>query len=82
MNLKNNIQTFQKKKNKKNNNYFTYLENKKKKNEKLQKIQITNYLYRNQKLKKGIFFKKPVFSEIKYPIQFNFKLINEFLKKK
>jgi hypothetical protein len=79
--IKNSIKNFQKK-NKKKNNYFTYLENKKKKNKKPKKFQITNYLYINRTLKKGIFFKKPSFNEIKYPIQFNFKLINEFLKKK
>lgn len=70
-----------KKKIKNNNNYLTYLKNKKNKEEKLKKNQITNYLYINKKLKKGIFFKKPSFNEIKYPIKFNFKLINEFLKK-
>ena len=74
--------TIKNNKKKNNNNFLTYLKNKKEKKEKLKKIQITNYLYTNKKLKKGIFFKKPSFNEIKYPIQFNFKLINEFLKKK
>jgi len=73
--IKNNIKNFKKKK----NNYFIYF---KKKKVKKKKNQITNYLYINKKLKQGIFLKKPTFNEIKYPIQFNLKLINEFLKKK
>jgi hypothetical protein len=43
---------------------------------------ITNYLHVNQKLKQGIFLKKPSFNEIIYPFSLNLKLINEYLKKK
>jgi hypothetical protein len=65
----------------KKKNYFTYLKIQEEKN-KIKKLQITKYLYRNKKLKKGIFLKEPSLNDIKYPIKFNFKLINEFLKKK
>lgn len=58
-------------------NIFNYLKKKKK----IRKPKITNYLHINKKLKKGIFFKVPTFNEIKYPIPFNLKLINEYLKK-
>lgn len=50
-----------------------------------QQIKINNqnhYLYKNKKLKKGIFLKKPKFNEIIYPFFLNLKLINEYLKKK
>lgn len=43
---------------------------------------ISNYLYKNKKLKKGIFLKKPVLNEILYPFYLNLKLVNEYLKKK
>nr|YP_010507967.1 hypothetical protein OF270_mgp05 [Phytophthora humicola]UXG56307.1 hypothetical protein [Phytophthora humicola] len=43
---------------------------------------ITAYLYRNKKIKTGIFFKKPTFKTILYPFHLNLKLINEYLKKK
>jgi len=39
------------------------------------------YLYKNRKLKKGIFLKKPKFREVMYPFYLNAKLINEYLKK-
>ena len=55
---------------------------KKKKIIKFKKKKILNYLYINKKIKKGIFLKNPDIKEIKYPINFNFKLINEFLNKK
>jgi len=64
---------------KKNNKKLSFINWLKKKNKKLF---LTNYLYSNKKLKKGIFLKSPNFNEIKYPIKFNFKLINEFLRKK
>lgn len=79
-------------KNKKNNSdkHFTY--NKKKyyynkklyniRNKKKEKPKITNYLHTRKKLKKGIFFKKPVFNDIIYPFFLNLKLIDEYLKKK
>lgn len=41
-----------------------------------------NYLYKNKKLKKGVFLKKPKFNEIMYPFFLNLKLVNEYLKKK
>lgn len=50
-----------------------------------QQIKINNqsrYLYKNKKLKKGIFLKKPKFNEIIYPFFLNLKLVNEYLKKK
>lgn len=46
-----------------------------------------NYLYlyksksRKKKKRKGIFFKTPSFNEIRYPYNFNLKLIKEMLKK-
>lgn len=44
-----------------------------------------NYLYvykpKRRKKKKGIFLKTPFFNEIRYPYNFNFKLIKEMLKK-
>ena len=42
------------------------------------------YLHMNNLLKQGVFLRKPSFNEIKksYPFQFNFKLINEYIKKK
>lgn len=43
---------------------------------------ITEYLHRNKKIKTGIFLKKPSFKKILYPFHLNFKLINEYLKKK
>jgi hypothetical protein len=49
-----------------------------------QQIKINNqnrYLYKNKKLKKGIFLKKPKFNEILYPFFLNLKLVNEYLKK-
>lgn len=49
---------------------------------KKKKPKITNYLHVNQKLKQGIFLKKPSFNEIIYPFSLNLKLINEYLKKK
>ena len=52
---------------------------------KKQQIKINNqnrYLYKNKKLKKGIFLKKPKFNGILYPFFLNLKLINEYLKKK
>jgi hypothetical protein len=53
-----------------------------KKEELKKKPQITNYLHRNKKLKKGIILKKFSFEEIVYPFSMNLKLVNEFLKKK
>jgi len=53
-----------------------------KKLKKPKKPKITNYLYFNKRLKKGIFLKKPSFNDIKYPFFLNLKLINESLKKK
>lgn len=66
---------------KKNN----FLLSKKVVEKKEKKIKINNqkhYLYKNKKLKKGIFLKKPKFNEIMYPFLFNLKLVNEYLKKK
>lgn len=45
------------------------------------KIHKNTYLYKNKKLKKGIFLKKPKFKEILYPIFLNLKLVNQYLKK-
>lgn len=51
-------------------------------NDKDKKIKKTiTHFYRNKKLKKGIFL-KPIFKKVNYPFSLNFKLINEFLKKK
>jgi hypothetical protein len=65
-------------------NNSRYLKNVKKKNE--IKDEILNnqkyYLYKNKKLKKGIFLKRPRFNEIMYPFYLNLKLVNEYLKKK
>jgi hypothetical protein len=40
------------------------------------------YLYKNKKLKKGVFLKKPKMNQINYPFFLNAKLINEYFKKK
>lgn len=50
-------------------------ENYKKKNQ-------NRYLYKNKKLKKGIFLKRPKLNEIFYPFFLNMKLIKTYLKKK
>ncbi len=42
----------------------------------------TTYLYKNKKLKKGVFLKKPTYKKILYPFFLNLKLVNEYLKKK
>ena len=60
--------------NKKRKVFFFGQELKKKKKKK--KI---NYLYKYKKI--GIFYKKPIFNDILYTYPFNFKLINEILKK-
>lgn len=68
-----------------NNKYYkkkTYNNNIIQKKKKSEKPQITNYLYVHKKLKKGVFLKKPSFNDIIYPFSLNFKLINEYLKKK
>lgn len=46
------------------------------------KIFLTSYLYKNKKLEKGIFLRKPTFKKIFYPFYINLKLVNEYLKKK
>ncbi len=53
-----------------------------KKDNKTNKNSQNNYLYKNKKLKKGVFLKKPKFNEIMYPFFLNLKLVNEYLKKK
>ncbi len=66
---------------KKNNSL--YLKNiAEKKEKKIKKNNQNYYLYKNKKLKKGVFLKKPKFNEIMYPFFLNSKLINEYLKKK
>jgi hypothetical protein len=45
------------------------------------KIFSTSYLYKNKKLKKGIFLRKPTFKKIFYPFFMNLRLVNEYLKK-
>jgi len=64
--------------NNKLNNFLTFLQKFKKK----RKTKTTNYLYKNNKLNKGIFLKSPLLKDIKYPIPFNLKLINESFKNK
>jgi hypothetical protein len=70
----------------KNNKYYkkkTYNNNNAiQKKKQPEKPKITNYLYINKKLKKGVFLKKPSFNDIIYPFSLNLKLINEYLKKK
>lgn len=69
----------------KNNKYYkkkTYNSNNIQKKKQPEKPKITNYLYINKKLKKGVFLKKPSFNDIIYPFSLNLKLINEYLKKK
>ncbi len=64
-------------------NNSLYLKNIAEKKEKKIKINNQNYyLYKNKKLKKGVFLKKPKFNEIMYPFFLNLKLVNEYLKKK
>ena len=46
------------------------------------KVNKVNYLEFNNLLKIGIFLRKPFFNEIEYPFSLNFKLIDEYLKKK
>ena len=71
------------KKNKKfDNNLYMKRKNYAKLKKENQKAKMTNYLYINSKIKKGIFFKKPTFNDILYPFPLNLKLINEYLKKK
>lgn len=53
-----------------------------KKKEETPEIIHNNYLYKNKKLKKGIFLKKPKLNEILYPFFLNMKLIKQYLKKK
>ncbi len=53
-----------------------------KKDNKTNKNSQNNYLYKNKKLKKGVFLKQPKFNEIMYPFFLNLKLVNEYLKKK
>jgi hypothetical protein len=66
----------------KKNNFF-YLKNIAKKKEEKKKINNQDrYLYKNKKLKKAIFLKKPKLNEIMYPFLLNMKLISEYLKKK
>lgn len=64
--------------NNKLSNFLTFLQKFKKR----RKTKITNYLYKNKKLNKGIFLKSPLLKDIKYPIPFNLKLINESFKNK
>ena len=54
--------------------FFFLVKNKKKKKKK--KI---NYLYKYKNI--GILYKRPIFKDIFYSYPFNFKLINEILKK-
>lgn len=63
-------------------NNSRYLKDRKEKNEKEVLNNQKYYLYKNKKLKKGIFLKKPRFNEIMYPFFLNLKLVNEYLKKK
>ncbi len=64
-------------------NNSLYLKNiAEKKEKKIKKNNQNYYLYKNKKLKKGVFLKKPKFNEIMYPFFLNLKLINEYLKKK
>ncbi len=64
-------------------NNSLYLKNIAEKKDKKIKINNQNYyLYKNKKLKKGVFLKKPKFNEIMYPFFLNLKLVNEYLKKK
>jgi hypothetical protein len=53
-----------------------------KKKEETRPIYPNNYLYKNKKLKRGIFLKKPTLYEILYPVFLNLKLIKQYLKKK
>jgi hypothetical protein len=46
------------------------------------KIFATSYFYKNKKLEKGVFLRKPTFKKIFYPFYLNLKLVNEYLKKK
>jgi len=77
-NNKNNNYTYSNKKYTKYKSYIGFNQ----KEKKPEKPKITAYLYKNKKLKKGIFFKKPTFNDILYPFPLNLKLINEYLKKK
>ena len=68
--------------NKKFKDYKEYLKFKRLEIRKEKTPKLVNYLHLNKKLKQGVFLKKPNFNEIKYPFFLNFKLINEFIKKK
>ena len=70
--------------NKKINKKFIYKKNNFLDNKTIpeKKINKNNYLYKNKKLKKSVFLKKPKFNEILYPFFLNLKLVNEYLKKK
>jgi hypothetical protein len=65
---------------KKKSSYLRSIDEYKKKETK--QITHNNYLYKNKKLKKGIFLKKPKLNEILYPFFLNMKLIKQYLKKK
>lgn len=77
--LKNKFKT--KKKFKSYSEFKEYLEYKRLLKEMQFKPKTTKYLYLNKKIKQGIFLKKPLFSEIKFPISLNLTLINEYIKK-
>ena len=70
--------------NKKINKKFIYKKNNFLDNKTIpeKKINKNNYLYKNKKLKRGIFLKKPTLYEILYPVFLNLKLIKQYLKKK
>jgi hypothetical protein len=66
--------------------FLQELENLRKKTKSQKKRKIVfkkqdNYLYKNRKLKKGIFLKKPQIQEIMYPFLFRLRFVNEFFKK-
>ena len=66
----------------KNKNFLHFKKNIEKKEQQIKINNQNRYIYKNKKLKKGIFLKKPKFNEILYPFFLNLKLINEYLKKK
>jgi hypothetical protein len=80
-NKKKNINQYSKN-NKFDNNLYIKMKNYAKFKKENQKSKMTNYLYINSKIKKGVFLKKPSYNEVLYPFHLNLKLINEYLKKK
>ena len=80
-NKKKNINQYSKN-NKFDNNLYIKMKNYAKLKKENQKSKMTNYLYINSKIKKGVFLKKPSYNEVLYPFHLNLKLINEYLKKK